>query len=335
MKENTKEETNIGKIPYYATIHKPKEEEIMDELLGKETRRIFEFPLEEYTDREKQKLIEFYEYCLAQKYIIPRSNKSGKFSYPNIFRQLQGADFDIEKGFGEIVKEINFKNKKLPIEMEDVFIKIMNSGFIYVHGRDKCYRPLIVFNPAIFTSIDCSLENWEKFGVFFMEFLINKFLLPSKVENWNIIVDLGDLKMTNIPYQLKDIFSAFKGIYRCRLYKLYLLNMNFVFNIVWNIVKLIMGPTLEAKACNVDTNDGEYDLLFQNINRNQVEKKYGGTAEDLKPGEYYPPKFVSEQYFCGKKNNEDNEENESLNENYMDFYKDLNSNMIFYEARSE
>ena len=296
MKENTKEETNIGKIPYDATIHKPKEEEKIDEVLGKETRRIFESPLEEYTDREKQKLIEFYEYCLAQKYIIPRSNKSGKFTNPNIFRQLQGADFDIEKGFGERVKEINFKNKKLPIEMEDVFIKIMNSGFIYVHGRDKCYRPLIVFNPGLFTSIEVPLESWEKFGVYFMEFLIHKFLLPSKVENWNIIVDFGDLSMTNIPYQLKEIFSAFKGIYRCRLYKLYLLNMNFVFNIVWNIVKLIMGPTLEAKACNVDTNDGEYDLLFQNINRNQVEKKYGGTAEDLKPGEYYPPKFVSEQY---------------------------------------
>jgi hypothetical protein len=41
--------------------------------------------------------------------------------------------------------------------------------------------------------------------------------------------------------------------------------MNFVFNLVWNIVKMIMGPTLEAKACNVDANDGKYDLLFQCI----------------------------------------------------------------------
>ena len=335
MKSDNKNKENIGKIPFYATIYDPKGKQLVDELLGKHTRRIFDLPLEEYTEYEKQKLIEFYEYCKSQKYIIPRKINSGKFSYPNIFRQLQGADFDIEKGFKEIEHEIIFKNEKLPIEINDDFKNIMNSGFLYVHGRDKYYRPLIIFNPGLFSSINCSLENWNKFGVFFMEFLVNECLLPSKVENWNIIVDLGGLQMTNIPYQLKDIFSAFKGIYRCRLYKLYLLNMNFVFSIVWNIVKLIMGPTLEAKACKVDTNDGEYDLLFKLINRSQVEKKYGGTAEDLKQGEYYPPRFVSDNYFCQENLDETDEKKETLVKEDIDSFKDNDSNMVFYEAKSD
>ena len=335
MKSDNKDKENIGKIPFYATIYDPKGKQLVDELLGKHTRRIFDLPLEEYTEYEKQKLIEFYQYCITQKYIIPRKNKSGKFSYPNIFRQLQGADFDIEKGFKEIEHEIIFKNEKLPIEINDDFKNIMNSGFLYVHGRDKYYRPLIIFNPGLFSSITCSLENWNKFGVFFMEFLVNKCLLPSKVENWNIIVDLGGLQMTNIPYQLKDIFSAFKGIYRCRLYKLYLLNMNFVFSIVWNIVKLIMGPTLEAKACKVDTNDGQYDLLFQLINRSQVEKKYGGTAEDLKQGEYYPPRFISDNYFCQENIDETEEKKETSVPEDVDSFKDNDSNMVFYEAKSD
>ena len=336
MKDNKKENTNIGKIPYFAKIHQPKGEEIMDELLEKKTRRIFDIPLQDYTEDEKEKLIEFYEYCKKQNYIIPTKTKSGNFSYPNIFRQLQGADYDIEKGFNEIEKEIKFKNEKLPIEIKEDFIKIINSGFLYVHGRDKYYRPLIVFNPGLFNSIECSMENWENFGVFFMEFLVNKCLLPSKVENWNIIVDLGDLKISNIPYKLKDIFSAFKGIYRCRLYKLYLLNMNFVFSMVWNLVTMIMGPTLEAKACKVDTNDGEYDLLFKLINRNQVEKKYGGTAENLNPGEYYPPKFISDNYFCEKCLDEDEDEDkEKLINKNIDHFKDNDSNIVFYEARTD
>ena len=330
MENEIKKEQNLGKIPFYATIYHPKEKQLVDELLGKHTRRIFDVPLEEYTDYEKQKLIEFYEYCKKQNYRIPKKNKSGKFSYPNIFRQLQGSDFDIEKGFKEITHEIIFKNEKLQKEINDDFINIINSGFLYVHGRDKYYRPLVFFNPGVFSSINCSVENWNKFGVFFMEFLVNECLLPSKVENWNIIVDLGSLQMTNIPYQLKDIFSAFKGIYRCRLYKLYLLNMNFVFSMVWNVVKLIMGPTLEAKACKVETNDGQYDLLFKLINRSQVEKKYGGTAEDLKPGEYYPPRFISDNYFC----EENDEKNEKIDEK-IDFFKDNDSNMVFYEARSD
>ena len=322
---------NEGRIPYLATIYEPREDEKLNELLNKQTRRIFYIPLEEYTEMEKQKLIEYYEYCKTKNYQIPTENKSGKFYYPNIFRQLQGSDFDIEKGFEEIRKENIFKNEKLPIEFESSFKDILNSGCLYVYGRDNAYRPLIIFNPGMFNSLKISTEIWSKFGIYFMELLINKFLVPSRVENWNIVVDLGSLSMADIPYTLKDIFSAFKGIYRCRLYKLYLLNMNFVFNIVWNIVKMIMGPTLEAKACNVNSNDGSYDSLFQCINRSQVEEKYGGTAENLNPGEYYPFKFASDNYFCDN-DIEKKEEEADIN---LDKYIDNDSKMIFYEARSE
>ena len=303
----------------------------LNELLNKQTRRIFYIPLEEYTDDEKQKLIELYEYCKKQNYKISKNNKGGKFYYPNIFRQLQGSDFDIEKSFDEIRKEIIFKNEKLPIELNDDFINIFNSGCIYIHGRDNAYRPLIIFNPGMFNSLQQSKETWSKFGIYLLEFLVNKCLVPSRVENWNIIVDFGSLNMTDIPYTLKDIFSSFKGIYRCRLYKLYLLNMNFIFNFVWNIVKMIMGPTLEAKACNVDANDGSYDKLFQCINRSQVEKKYGGTAENLKPGEYYPLTFASDNYFC----NDNKDENKEKEEIDLDKFVDTDSKMVFYEARSE
>ena len=330
------EEENIGKIPYYATIYRPKEDELINELLGKPTRRIFEITLEKYHEEEKQKLIEFYEYCINKNYILPKENKSGKFFYANCFRQLQGYDFDIEKAFNDLVKEIIFKDEKLPIEISDEFKKITDSGFLYIHGRDKYYRPLIILNPGIFSTIDCSLKVWDKFGIFLMEFLVKKCLLPSKVENWNIIVDFSQLSMGNIPYKLKDIFSIFKGIYRCRLYKVYLLNMNFVFSLVWNLVKMVMGANLEAKACKVDSNDGKYDLLFQIINRSQVEKKFGGTAEDLKPGEYFPPKFISDNYFCGddKEGDEDEKKEKNIEKN-IDYYHDYDSNMIFYEARSD
>ena len=259
-------------IPYLAQIYEPKDDEKINELLDKLMRRIFYIPLEEYLPEENQKLIEYYEYCKQQKYKIQNIIHGQRFYYPNIYRQLQGSDFNIEKGFEEIRKEIIYKNEKLPAELCKEFIDIFNSGCVYIHGRDNAYRPLIVFNPALFNSQNQPTEIWKKFGIFLMEFFVNKTLVPSRVENWNIIVDFGGLNMMNIPYVLKDIFTAFKGIYRCRLYKLYLLNMNFVFSMVWNIVKMIMGPTLEAKACKVDTNDGSYDKLFQIINRSQVEK---------------------------------------------------------------
>ena len=239
-----------------------------------------------------------------------------------------------------MTKNYDFKNIERIFAiggMHGNYKEIFNTGCIYIHGRDNAYRPLIIFNPGMLNSLNQPIEIWKSFGIFLMEFLVNKCLVPSRVENWNIIVDFSTLSMANIPYPLKDIFSIFKGIYRCRLYKVYLLNMNFVFSMVWNVVKMIMGSNLEAKACKVDSNDGQYDLLFQIINRSQVEKKYGGTAEDLKPGEYYPPKFVSDNYFCGDyiAKEDDEKEKESSNDSNIDFFKDNDSNMVFYEARSD
>ena len=46
---------------------------------------------------------------------------------------------------------------------------------------------------------------------------------------------------------------------------------------------MIMGLTLEAKACKADTNDGEYKLLFHYISRSQEDQKYGGSEVNLKP----------------------------------------------------
>jgi hypothetical protein len=75
VKEKSEKEENLGKIPFYATIYHPKGKQLVDELLGKHTRRIFDIPLEEYTDFEKQKLIEFYEYVYPKNIKFPKEIK--------------------------------------------------------------------------------------------------------------------------------------------------------------------------------------------------------------------------------------------------------------------
>ena len=93
----------------------------INELLNKPTRRIYYIPLEDYREEEKEKLIEYYEFCLTKNYKIKTDIKGCKYYYPNIFRQLQGSDFDIEKSFDEIRKEIIFKIEKLPIVYNDIY----------------------------------------------------------------------------------------------------------------------------------------------------------------------------------------------------------------------
>ena len=324
--QNKKDDTK--NIPLIATKFQPKNDDLVDNLLGKPTRRIFIIPINFYTSRELQKLIEFYEYSLNQNYnFYPKNTKN--YSYHNIFRQLQGSDFNVEKAFNDVTHEIIYKNEKLPFTLTTDIEKVLNSGFVYIHGRDNHFRPLIFMNPGKFFDTQIPIESWENVAPFIMEYLISECIIPGKIENWNIIVDFGEMEMSKIPFQLKDLFGCIKGVYRCRLYKLFLLNMNSVFSFVWSIVKFVIGPTIEAKACKVETNDGQYDLLFQFINRSQVEKKYGGTAENLGKGKYFPPNLCEGNFFCKENCESDNIENGNV-----DFLKDYESNEIFYEASS-
>jgi hypothetical protein len=69
----------------------------------------------------------------------------------------------------------------------------------------------------------------------------------------------------------------------------------------------IIGPTVEAKATKIENDKGKYTDLFKLINKNQVEKKYGGNAENVEIGNYFPLSFQCNEYYSelDEKNDKD------------------------------
>lgn len=306
---------NSGLIPLRAFCYAPADAEIMEELLGKPIRRVFTFPLEAYTPNEKQSLKQLFQYCIEKKYIFPP-----EYTYVEMLRQLQGQDYNVEKAFAEIAHEIEWKRSNLPVPLDADVKEVLNSGFIYIHGRDNKYRPLIFLNPGRFDK--AKMASYQKAMKFFMEYISGSLVVPGRLESWNIVVDCGEIQMTKIPFDLKSLFEFIKGVYRCRLYKLYIVNMGVVFTMCWNIARLVIGGTIEAKATKVDSNDGKYDKLFERVNRKQVEKKYGGEAPDLKEGEYFPVTFRCDEYYAAS----DDDKYGKVELDYVE-----NDGEIFYE----
>ncbi|MCQ2815666.1 MAG: SEC14 family lipid-binding protein [archaeon] len=284
---------NRNHIPLIVYRYTPKPTEIITELLGKPIRRIFKCPIESFDENELTKIIEIDDYIKEQKYVLPDYYKG-----EDKLRQLQGNDYKIEASYKEIVHEIEWKKEHLPIQLTDDIMKVLNSGFIYVHGRDNFFRPLIFVNPMKFNSKEIPLEVWQNGLYYLIDYMIKYYLVPGKVENWNFIIDCGDLNLKKLPIvDLKALFAGMKGVYRCRLYRLYLLRLRSLFLYLWKMAVAIIGPTVEAKATNVPEEEGKNTLLFKDINPNQVEKKYGGLAEDLKEGELFPETFKCGEFY--------------------------------------
>ena len=63
-----------------------------------------------------------------------------------ILRHLYACDSDDARAYASIKFRIEYRDRVFPIEMTENMRVLLNSGGIYVNGRDKNFRPVVVVN---------------------------------------------------------------------------------------------------------------------------------------------------------------------------------------------
>ena len=61
-------------------------------------------------------------------------------------RHLNVYKEDHQLAYGSIKYKIDFRNNHFPIKMSDNMDKLLSCGGIYVNGRDKNFRPIVIIN---------------------------------------------------------------------------------------------------------------------------------------------------------------------------------------------
>ena len=285
------------RLPKEAYYYFPKESEIIEydeKYQYKTLRRIFEGGLE-YNSFEKTKLKELFDEIDKQ-----NKNKNKKIIFPedwkiyNSLRFLQAKQYDIFKCIDVISDHLIWRKENIPLNITDKAMEIINNlGFIYIHGRDNKFRPTIVLIAKVYmdNKDKYAYENWVTALIYVLEYTINNLFLPGQVENWNIICDLANVSLFTLPSDFKRIFDTLQCNYRCRLYVMYILNMSYFIVFLWNIIKTMLDSTTEKKLKILS----DTSQIFTYINEEQIEKKFGGKAENVTE-DYFPPKMPSSNY---------------------------------------
>jgi hypothetical protein len=103
-----------------------------------------------------------------------------------ILRYLQASKFDYQKTFDAICNFMEWE-QKLP-ELDAISQRVMNviqSGCIYVYGRDKYYRPTIVYNVNAMKTRLADVEAQEAMSNcldVISRYTIDHIMLPARVE---------------------------------------------------------------------------------------------------------------------------------------------------------
>lgn len=167
-----------------------------------------------------------------------------------------------------------------PLYDADVF-EDMKHGVVYFSGRDRALRPVIVVRvsrlPAEWYS--SKIEAFMRILIFTMEYFIRYMIIPGKIENLNIIVDLKGLGVTQVPIgPLKEVYSVMSKHYVGRVFKFYIANMPFALRPITGIVKKMLTDRQQQKLVFLDN----LEPLKSMFSPTQLEDDLGGSRPAIK-----------------------------------------------------
>ncbi|CAD8176178.1 unnamed protein product [Paramecium octaurelia] len=249
--------------------------------IGKYTiRRLFEGELDEQDNAAINKFLE--EAGPFQNPIWTR---------PQILRFLQANNFKKDQTI-QTMQQYEEWVKTLPISFDQQVEQFLKAGIIYIQGRDHSYRPIIVLNAYKVNFNEMSLEQYLKGLTYFLQVVVNDMMVPGRVENWVILIDLDYKGMIGLQINaLKQVMSYLQNNYRSRLYRMFIFNTTMMLNVTWNMAKLFLEEITQQKIIFVK---GDVKQLFQSVNQEQIEQRFGGTQTNRV--EFWPPSIVSANF---------------------------------------
>ena len=170
---------------------------------------------------------------------------------------------------------------------------LLDSGLYYIHGRDRSLRPITFFSPAVVLVKQFDINDAIIASHFVDQYMINYLMTPEKVENWNWVLDLGNLSFNSLPKKwILDFIKAFSHHYYSRARCNYMLNSSFAVRAIWNIVKVFVDPVTKSKMIIEGSNT--HKSLQERVHPKQLQQQFGGEAPNVTV--FWPPYSPSNEY---------------------------------------
>lgn len=245
-----------------------------------------------FTDYETSMVSQFKTYAQKHNYVLKPMWVDNM-----IVRFLQANGFKMDKTLTSIKEHTIWKESRPTVELTEPVRNFLEKGFLYVHGRDHKFRPIVVFSAYLLSAKSFDIDLMIEALTFFFGYMIENLLLPGQVENWIFITDLKGMGISSIPFDpIKKLLGFLQHNYRGRLYRMYIVNAPSSVYVPWQMAKKFLQEATVKKIQFYKQQVPE--PLFEHANRDQVEKKYGGNAPDLKL--YWPLEVPSSNYFLNR-----------------------------------
>jgi hypothetical protein len=167
---------------------------IRDEKKGNFQRLIFGSPIDLELDEEKH-AEKFMQFVTKFGHNIPEEYWTNDRL---MLRFLAAEKNNYAKTLISMVEHSQWLRMTFPANLS-MISSLLNSGFLYVCKRDIQYRPVMVLNVNKMNQDGSDISVISEATAFFCDFVVKKLLVPGKVENWIMIIDLNGVNITTLP----------------------------------------------------------------------------------------------------------------------------------------
>ena len=197
------------------------------------------------------------------------SSKDDLLRYLNYNKYDVFQTINMLKTLYELLKKYKITDIK-KIDSNDKIKYMLNSGYIYILGRDKKFRPIIVIDFRKYESK--ILKNLEKKDggteliytfLYFFNFIIDKMLLPGQVEQFNVILQIDGMNSSNFINNFKDIIYLIQICFPSRLHLMYIASFKNVSESSFNLIENFLF--LYNKERIITINKKKYHNIFNEI----------------------------------------------------------------------
>ena len=260
-----------------------------------------------FDKKDKSDYLEHENECYENFKKYFKENYNNSFIIPEDWTEsetrkcIQASNFDNQKTLQKMKSCIEFPIPECDFsQIRDIFSK----GFIYMHGLDSNYRPIICILLSKFVQImdKYPINNFIYAIHFFVKYLSKHIFIPGQVENWVMLADMSEVSFWKPPTKILKIFDFLQNKYLCRLSSLYIYGMNYVLTMCWKIVKKLIDERTAQKFNFISGDNDIRELVLSKINPTQLERRFGGSADNVSEEIDFPFILPSNEYQIDNRN---------------------------------
>ncbi|CAI2372731.1 unnamed protein product [Moneuplotes crassus] len=242
-----------------------------------------------HTQKRKKKPMNNCWRYLIRKMVLP-----AEIDKRRCMRFLVTNQYKPKKAYQNIKNHLLWRDTMKPFILSVVHKKMLDVGYIYIHGRDKCLRPMCFSSMSVIEELGIEIEEVPRLNWLICFLLVDNFLRKGKVENWLFICDLAGLSFAKLPKSaLKNIMTDYQEHLKCRMRLFFFFNVTFGLLAIWTMISPFLNKIIKHKIITKKA-DATDPALTSMAHPSQIEEKYCGEAPNVT--KFWPPYCSSEEY---------------------------------------